>query len=86
MEKPPEVPGLSYVLYQYSGWSITHTPRECAGLAWVFVSLGLDKISVGERRGDVAAELVRPLCSLSPKQKVLQCGGLSLVYFAVGWA
>jgi len=28
---------------QYSGWGITHTPHECAGLARVFAIWGLDK-------------------------------------------
>jgi hypothetical protein len=28
---------------QYSGWDITHTPRECAGLTRVFAVQGLDK-------------------------------------------
>jgi hypothetical protein len=47
---------------QYSGWSITHTPRECAGLARVFVSSGLDKIFPGKSKGGVSLQSgVRPV-------------------------
>jgi hypothetical protein len=35
---------------QYNGLTITDTPRECAGLARVFVDSGLDKILRRERR------------------------------------
>jgi hypothetical protein len=44
MEKPRLCRGLFLLCIQYSGWSITDTPRECAGLARVFVFLGLDRI------------------------------------------
>jgi hypothetical protein len=40
--------GASFLFYiQYNGLTRTDTPRECAGLARVFVVLGLDKILGG---------------------------------------
>src|ERR1700733_4959323 len=41
--------GASFHLYiQYNGLGITHTPRECAGLARGFAVLGLDKLFLGK--------------------------------------
>jgi hypothetical protein len=36
--------GVSSFCIKYSGWSITHTPHEYAGLARVLAVLGLDTI------------------------------------------
>jgi hypothetical protein len=35
--------GLLFLCFQYSGWRLTDTPRECAGLTRGFAVLGLDR-------------------------------------------
>jgi hypothetical protein len=40
----PRLLGAFYLCIQYSGWRITNTPRECAGLTGGFAILGLDRI------------------------------------------
>jgi len=42
MEKPRLYGAFFFLSIQYSGWSITHTPRECDGLALVLVIWGLE--------------------------------------------
>jgi hypothetical protein len=44
MVEAPGWTGASFTsCLQYSGWSITNTPRECAGLARRFAVSGLDR-------------------------------------------
>ena len=44
-QESPGSPRAIIHCIQYSGWNITHTPRESSGLARRFVIKGLDRFS-----------------------------------------
>src|SRR5271170_460665 len=47
---PVDAGAFAMFCIHYSGYTITHTPRESAGLTWGFAIWGLDRISTASTR------------------------------------
>jgi hypothetical protein len=67
--KAPAIAGAFVFFIDYSVWSITHTPLECAGLARVLVIVGLDRVFT-------AKQVMRLMCPTVGQFPMWVSGGL----------